>query len=595
MMLGISLLIFGTVFLFDGMIMVKSWNQERRQNIAASEKMVGKIQHATKSFIEQMDRILSSIYYEMYSDPDGEFYKLLSGTPYSTNMERVQVKRYIDNYFSSVYLVQNELVSVYIYVDDGKDYYYSNYGSLIRGYSPVDSEWYKETIRRDGKTYARLNYRPEGTTCRKQVIGFSRKLKDVMGNRISDDAVILLEFSVSMMENIVDSYIADANSEVCFLNEEGDVIYCLGQDYVLERIDPEKFDIERKHSEIARIDDRLFLLSMGGKRIQDWYLAVLTDYAYLFESFRHYLTVSILLALLIIMLAIVLVSIYVKKICREINALEEGMTRLCSGDFTIQLETQRKDEIGSLVCSFNTMVNRTSDLVHRQYEQELEKRDAQYKYLQAQINPHFIFNSLQVISSMAIVKGAPDIETVSNALARLLAYSVDTQEKDILIEEELKNNDRYMLIQQIRFRDRLTYSVDVEEKLYRLRIIPMVLQPIVENAISHGFNPRGGKGRISIRGWCEETDCLLEIKDDGVGMTNDYLDQLTHYINDDAQVQIQVDGHGVGLRNINRRLKLYYGKEYGLIIRSTVDEGTSVSIRIPAGRREDGNDKIDDC
>ena len=253
---------------------------------------------------------------------------------------------------------------------------------------------------------------------------------------------------------------------------------------------------------------------------------------------------------------------------------------------------------------------KTKTLIQEKYEEELEKKEAQFQFLQAQIDPHFIFNTLQIISSMAVVKQLPEIENVSNSLARLIRYSISGEDKLILLKEELKNVKSYLEIQKIRFKNRLTYDMQLECAVDNIYIIKLTLQPIVENAISHGLESMTNSGKIMIRVYWEN-DMIIEISDNGLGMTKEELDMLLRRINGEAEhstensgeekkinreqqeTTMKGKGNHVGLRNINQRLKMYYGEQYKLSIRSEKGRGTVVTVKIPGSRGTENEENVD--
>ena len=580
MMLWVSTLILTTVLFFDVLIMSNTWHNEKAELLQTSEEITQRVQNAVTGYIGQMDATVSSINYDMLDDSKGYVYKLFSGVPYESNAEQVKVNHYMTSFFAKLGLLQPKLVSVYIYVNEGKQFYWARSGHIRRGYSPEGSDWMKRTIELDGQTYTRINYLPEESSLREPVVGFSRKLKNLSNVEINGNAVILFQYSLSMLDDIAANYIARDSGHVLILDEDR-VVYHYGTGSIdLSGVDVGTLAAQGGAARIDRVGDHTVCLAVGSGQVQRWRIAVLSDYRSFIQAFRYYIGHSLLIGLAMILLAMIPAYIYVRRLCEEIERLEAAMLQLCGGDFSIRLESSRRDEIGSLVRSFNEMACKTQRLIQQQYQQELEIREAEYQYLQAQIDPHFIFNALQIISSMAIVNRVESIEAVSNSLARLLSYSISTGSKVITVEEELKNVRQYMVIQQTRFRDRLGYEVDVDPEILPCKIIKMVLQPIVENAISHGIEPEGGVGTIRIHGFRSENGCMLMVCDDGVGMDAEQLAQLKRFINGRDTVRMHGRGHGVGLRNIHNRLKLYYGEQYGLKIESTPGGGTTVVVQI---------------
>ena len=246
------------------------------------------------------------------------------------------------------------------------------------------------------------------------------------------------------------------------------------------------------------------------------------------------------------------------------------------GNLQVELKAKDTDEIGMLYQSFNFMLRNMKALVKEQYENGKAIKSAELKALQAQINPHFLYNTLDLINWEAMDHNAPEIAEISRALARYYKISLNRGEDIITLNEELRHVETYVQIQNYRFDNRISLHIDVPEELRSLKIQKIVLQPLVENSILHGMLmlEQGEKGTVTITGWKQSGDLFLTVKDEGVGMP---ASQLRNILTDKPVV----DRHGYGIRNIHKRLQLQYGEKYGLHFDSTPGKGTTVTIRIP--------------
>ncbi|MCI1945129.1 sensor histidine kinase [Clostridium luticellarii] len=206
---------------------------------------------------------------------------------------------------------------------------------------------------------------------------------------------------------------------------------------------------------------------------------------------------------------------------------------------------------------------------------ENQAKKMQLKTIQAQINPHFLFNTLNTIARMALIENAPKTEDLLYTLSDLLRYSLRNSEEFPKLSSEIDYTKRYLLIQNMRFSDRMTYRIEVDEAILDCRIPAMTIQPIVENSLSHGLNSQTEEGEIIIKGGLTpEKDILIEISDNGVGIDKNLLALLNNS-------DIMSEKLGIGIRNTNNRLKHYFGSKYGLKIKSKLNVGTKVEIRIP--------------
>ena len=254
------------------------------------------------------------------------------------------------------------------------------------------------------------------------------------------------------------------------------------------------------------------------------------------------------------------------------------MKRLETGDFDISVEVKGEGEVKQLSKAFNIMVARIKMLMEQIITEQEEKRKSELKALQAQINPHFLYNTLDSIIWMNENENYEGVSVMVAALARLFRISLSRGNEIISIGDELEHVKSYLTIQKVRYGDKFDYSIDADSTLLSRKTLKLILQPIIENAIHHGVSPLNEKGIIKISVSSESDKILFQVSDNGYGITPEILSELL--------VQESTSYHGsgssgVGLKNVNERIKLCYGEEYGLEILSEVDVGTTVNIRIP--------------
>ncbi len=231
------------------------------------------------------------------------------------------------------------------------------------------------------------------------------------------------------------------------------------------------------------------------------------------------------------------------------------------------------EEISVLSESFGHMVIRIQGLMEKVRREEVTLRKTELKALQAQINPHFLYNTLDAIAWLCEDERNVDAEEMVNALARLFRISISKGHELIPIEKEIQHAQSYLKIENFRYKNQFTYTFDVDKSCLHFLCNKITLQPIIENAIYHGLNRMVDEGRIKIKIWQEEADVLFSVEDNGVGMTEERCKEILYQENGDRT--------GIGIKNVNDRIKIYFGEEYGLSIQSEIDEGTSVKIRMP--------------
>ena len=266
------------------------------------------------------------------------------------------------------------------------------------------------------------------------------------------------------------------------------------------------------------------------------------------------------------------VAIWITRdISRPIRALAVAMERVESGDLSSVVETRRADEIGVLFRGFNRMVTETRELLVKTVEEHEALRIAEIKSLQAQINPHFLYNTLGTIKSIAKLRAIPEIVTIVTELGRLLRGSIDSNERSATLADSIAVVRSFAAIQDLRHPGMYHVSIDIEDNALNCRIPRLILQPIGENAFVHGLEQQVGPGSLSITGMVQAEELVLTVADDGVGFNPADLDD---------------SGTHVGLANVDRRLRLLYGEKYGVEIKSAPGNGCTVILRMPVKTEE---------
>jgi two-component system sensor histidine kinase YesM len=285
------------------------------------------------------------------------------------------------------------------------------------------------------------------------------------------------------------------------------------------------------------------------------------------------------LLLAVTMTLSILMYIFISsRLTYPIRNLKQSMTLVEQGDLDLQITTVTKDEIGDLTHSFHTMVGKIKNLLDITREEQMLSKKMEFRALQAQINPHFLYNSLESILWMAEAGKKEDIITITKSLSNFYRISLSKGDYKISIRNEIAHVENYLIIQKLRYRDILSYRIEVPQVLYQYAIIKLVLQPIVENALYHGIKNRRDMGSLLITGREEPDAIVLEVSDNGMGMDADQIQGIEQMLN--IPITSNTLSTSYGLRNIHQRLKLEYGEGMGIFIKSERLVGTVVSIRI---------------
>lgn len=299
------------------------------------------------------------------------------------------------------------------------------------------------------------------------------------------------------------------------------------------------------------------------------------------NSIRQLIIITVVLSFIF---AVSLHFFISNRLTHPLHLLKSKMQLAASGYLEAKVIPTGNDEVAQLGNSFNIMLSKIRKLLEQSIKEQEEIKKAELRALQAQINPHFLYNTLDSIVWMAEAGKNNQVIQLVQSLSKLFRISLSKGRDWIIINKEVEHVHSYLVIQQMRYRDILDYEIDIDPRLNPYPILKMILQPIVENALYHGLKNKRRKGLIRLTGRIEnEEDIVLIVEDDGIGMSPEKLEQMRDYLTNNQppeQTGNEVSG-GFGLHNVQQRIKLYYGDKYGVNIDSIQNEGTKVSIRIP--------------
>lgn len=277
-----------------------------------------------------------------------------------------------------------------------------------------------------------------------------------------------------------------------------------------------------------------------------------------------------------------------RSIYTPIKKLHDVTRTITRNDLQALVTGDNVDEITELGMSFNIMIGKIRELLDSKIKEQENLKKAELRALQAQINPHFLYNTLDTIIWMSQANKNEQVIEIVSALSKFFRISLSKGKDWITIAEEIERTRSYLTIQKMRYRDILDFNIEMDEAVANNTILKLILQPLVENALYHGIKNKRQGGTITIRAKQKnENEILLEVEDDGIGFTAEKLAQLKTELDDDSGDIRMESGFGIG--NVNNRIRLYYGKKFGLSVRSEYNTGTCVTLVIPA-KNEDSND-----
>ncbi|MDF2963470.1 MAG: integral rane sensor signal transduction histidine kinase [Paenibacillus sp.] len=318
----------------------------------------------------------------------------------------------------------------------------------------------------------------------------------------------------------------------------------------------------------------------------DWYVVSTIPFSYLEQESVKISIYITALGVVCFLLALLLSYFVSKSISNPLKRLVDSMNNVKLGNLVVQIDDKNNDELGKVTTNFNQMVRELHYLIDEVKTKEKLKRLAELKSLQAQINPHFLSNSLNTVRWLANIQKADNISNLITSLITLLHGSMGKGSELITIKEEIDYVKNYLNIMAYRYYDKFKVHFEIEEDISEMHILRFTLQPIVENCLMHGLEPKEGQGLIVIKGYRIQNELKITVTDNGVGINDDTMNKLLQQTTTSKQAGLS----GIGIRNVDERIKLYFGEKFGISIQSVPNLFTTVEITIPAtGDEEHGN------
>ncbi|MDF0727271.1 sensor histidine kinase [Cytobacillus sp. S13-E01] len=400
-------------------------------------------------------------------------------------------------------------------------------------------------------------------------------------------AYISLELSPENILEISKNLYNDDSEEFYLLAPDGTLIYSSNNDVSVNE-DKQKWINKVIHSNQEKGTMEWKEASFNGVMIYDqipesaggWFLVKRVPYVTLYESAFNVAKINIMfgiIGLLLVILATMFVSF---KITSPIRILSQNIQQVEEGKMEVQFESLGKDEIGILGYRFKQMVEKVNHLINREYRLELENKTNQLKVLQSQINPHFLYNALQSIGTVALKNNVPQIYTLITHLSKIMRYGMNMEEDIVPLIKEINYTKAFLLLQKERFGDHLHYSITVDEDAANVNIPKMILQPIIENYFKHGFDIRDGVGSIKVECVKVGEFLLINVIDNGVGVSEKRFEEIYQHFEEGSRNE-SGEVSNIGLKNVYVRLKLYYGELATLQLKNVNEGGFLVSIMLP--------------
>ncbi|EMS74088.1 sensor histidine kinase [Ruminiclostridium cellobioparum] len=469
--------------------------------------------------------------------------------------------------------------SISLYTESRNVLAYKTIYNVNNSYSPDNEDWFKKVQASKREIIISNTHRDNQLidNSKSNVITIARKIYNPAD--YSEIGILAMNISLDAINDLYKDILKNEGVKVYFVNGDGFINYCNDNSQYMGYLDAEiKSDILNPEGIFTFFDND------GAKMFATYQTSSLTGWKILFtmKYSNLVLEANVLKAVIIIVIIFLcsflyfLIVYFSKRIVRPIKNLELGMSTAIQSNFKNKLDITSIDEVGRLGEKFNLMLDKINQLISDVYYEQDLKRQAEINALQAQINPHFLYNTLNTIKLMAVLQKSDKIANTIDSLVKLLQFTAKKTEEFVSIKDEVTALQDYIEIQKVRYYNKIKFIFEIEEATLSFKTLKFTLQPFIENSIFHGLEPRGGKGTITVKIFRQEDDICFTVRDDGTGMDEATLNNL---LNTDHENKNSFNK--IGIKNVHQRIKLYFGYQYGVNIKSHINAGTEAQIKIP--------------
>lgn len=556
-----------SAMLFVGIVLYDKFSRTAEQNVKINtEQIIEQVKINLEYYLEG-----TGLIFQQADDKQSQ----VQGVPDAKLLEQLNI----------IMNTRNDIVSVGIFTADGEPVLGLPNKDLRMNTGLTQQSWFRSAV--DNPKHVTVSVPHVQNLYKGQykwVVSISKGIT-IVRNDVTVPAVLLMDVNFKNIEDLCRRVSLGKKGYVYIIDESaGNIVYHPQQQLIYNGLKYENVEQAIKFTYGSYIDT-----SNGEKRL----ITVKTvenigwkiiGVSYLDEvvATKKELGGYIIWLLVFVIVVVLLISVFMSaRISRPIKRLKKSMEKVEKGDFDTIIHVKGADEVEQLSRRFNLMVSRIRQLMDQIILEQEAKRKYEMEVLHAQINPHFLYNTLNSAVRMVGTGKKEDAVTTITSLSKLFRISLSKGKNIIPVRDELEHIRNYLVIQKMRFKSKFEYTIEADEEVLQYQTLKLVLQPIVENAIHHGIECMADEGMIRISA-VKERDCLLfTVKDNGVGMSAETLEQLQRGTVNSPK------GSGVGVRNVRDRIQLYFGEEYGLQIESQLEEGTTVMIRMPLVAEEE--------
>lgn len=552
-----KLAIFYSLFCFLP-VMLLFWLSFLQMRSIIDDKGKMNLQSYLQQSVPSMDRTLDG--YNSLSDyiafdrTLAEVFSMEYGTPYE---QYEQLTQKVDPILRTASYFHGGMQQITIYTDNGM----VKHDTTVAPVSEIEeTDWYQKTLEHPGLNWF-VNYQ-EKTLFSARKLAFSGAREGVNILYMDVDYQKLFTPYAETLISECGLYITDQDGKLVF--EES-------------RFSGKNQNYDLTYSEFLEQRDRGstdYIILCEQSNTTGWTVWLYQPVGLAGEAMRPIGVMAGVTILICIFVAVLAYFITSGMVSSRIERLTHFMQEVQEGSMDMQMESDDRDEIGMLYRGFGSMMKRIRTLINEVYLSKITQKEAELKALQAQINPHFLYNTLSLINWKALAAGEEDISRMTLALSTFYRTALNRGRNVLQVETELSNTRAYLEIQSMLHDGNFDYEIEAQTEILQCESLNLILQPLVENAIHHGIEEKtDGRGKITVRGWKEDNCVWFMVEDNGVGMEQEVADKI-----------LTMESKGYGVRNVNERIRLCYGEKYAMKVESVVGKGTKMTIHFPARR-----------
>lgn len=549
---------------FVGIFVTRNQQEAQKQiMIENNQELAEQINISMSQYVHSMIRLSDTLYYNIVKGND---------------------RKQMEQMFQAMYDGYKDYAeSIALFRKDGTLLQVVPAVSESAAYDVVQEAWFQEAFERSENIHF---LPPQVQDCFAKddsfpwVIPMSRFVQITQGDQV-EEGVLLINIKYSALTEIFGNNRQESRQHTFLMDTDGQLIYhpwhALINSGFLEKPPAELADYSdgSYETEVLGVPAFCSIKTVG---YTGWKIVSLIEKEQL-RSYGVKSTFFVLAVICQVLLFFAIAGYYISTVLtKPIKNLEEDVKRISAGKLDLTVHTSGSFEVYHLGKSIQKMTGKIRELMQAVIKEQEAKRKSELDSLQAQITPHFLYNTLDIIVWMIEENRKEDAAGIVTALARFLRISLSKGKTIITLEDELEHVKNYLTIQTLRAKDQFTYRIEKEPGVECLQVIKLIVQPIVENAIYHGMEGMYGDGEILIRAYTKENDLYISVKDNGMGMSEEQAAVLLDY----SRELKTAKGNGIGVRNVHERIQLYFGKQYGVQIHSEEDEGTEILLHLPA-------------